>query len=416
MPLRFRTLRCEAVTLPVVLAFALLPRNGSLVGTVAAAPPAFAHPSAAWRVAARHSAEAQLADSRGFRHAGCGAQSSVGMSTFCLRMQAAGSPGGPDDGQTGGSSPRSYFRRNSVKFHGRPSFQEPMVVPAAEEHTATMIFLHGFGSQGPGRGQLVSESINIPWCKIVCPLAPQRPAALGQALQSWSSVDLLLRQRMDDAPRQVLSLVNITGGVFAEGLSQLSSGQLNPERMWGKVSEQVLESRRLGLTPIKGDVTDDARNVEFIKQLIRAEERAGIPPERIVLVGFSQGGCQAISCALQMNIRLAGVVAISTWFPQGQEDTVLSDAVHRMPIFVAHGDSDWVVPVEMGRAVDAKCRDLGLASTYVEYAGLGHDISPEVVRGIRRFFQEKLPRVPPADVSVWQALAEDIESNDLNII
>jgi hypothetical protein len=68
------------------------------------------------------------------------------------------------------------------------------VTPAAEEHTATMIFLHGFGSQGPGRGKLVAESLNIPWCKIVCPLAPHRVGALGQGLQSWSSVDLLLEQ------------------------------------------------------------------------------------------------------------------------------------------------------------------------------------------------------------------------------
>jgi hypothetical protein len=61
---------------------------------------------------------------------------------------------------------KSTFRRNEVKFHGRPTLQEPVVIPAAEEHTATLIFLHGFGSQGPGRGKLLADSLNILWCNF----------------------------------------------------------------------------------------------------------------------------------------------------------------------------------------------------------------------------------------------------------
>jgi predicted esterase len=332
-----------------------------------------------------------------------------------VRLCMQGAPGGEEGKARQGDDMqlRSTFRRNEIKFHGRPGFQEPLVVPAAEEHTATLIFLHGFGSQGPGRGQLLAESLNIPWCKIVCPLAPQRPGVLGQSLQSWSSVDLLLGQRLDDVPKQLMSLLSIPSKV----LEQVATGVIpSPDQVWGQVNEQVLASRRAGLTPIKGDSTDRARNVEFIKQLIRSEERAGIPPERVMLAGFSQGGCHAVACALQMHIRLGGVVALSTWFPEGEENTENLTHVQGMPLYIAHGDSDWIVPVELGRALDSQCRRAGFETRYAELEGLGHDVTVDVIRGVRRFVQERVPRVAPANVSVWRELAQDVETNDVNII
>lgn len=182
-----------------------------------------------------------------------------------------------------------------------------------------MIFLHGFGSQGPGRGQFLADNLNMPWVKVVCPIAPQRRAALGQGLQSWSSVDVILGdlsfgRTLESVPQQAWSLFNLATDV----VGQVASGRIPPDDAMSKVGEHVLAGRRQGLAPIKGDSTDKARNVEYIKQLIRAEERAGVAADRIMLAGFSQGGCHALSCALQMHTRLAGVIALSTWFPQGE--------------------------------------------------------------------------------------------------
>jgi len=217
-----------------------------------------------------------------------------------------------------------------------------------------------------------------------------------------------------------MSYVNMATNIFGQVASATFSGELSPGQVWGKVNEQVkeqvLETRRQGLTPIKGDSTDKVRNVEYVKQLIRAEERAGIPANRIMLVGFSQGACQAISCALQMQIRLAGVVALSTWFPQGEESSQVSATSQGLPIYMSHGDDDWVVPVELGRKAEEQCRKMGLDVRYVEYAGLGHDISLDVLRGVRRFVQEQVPRVAPANVSVWKELEADVTSADINII
>jgi predicted esterase len=205
---------------------------------------------------------------------------------------------------------------------------------------------------------------------------------------------------------------DIAGDIFS-----VVSGQLAPQQVWQTVNEKVLDTRRSALTPIKGDSTDNARIVDYIKQLVEAEERAGIPPHRIMLVGFSQGGCQVLSCALQMQVGLAGVAALSTWFPQGEEMSELPHDLKGMPLYVAHGDADWVVPVELGRKMQAQCVRIGFNTTYTEYAGLGHDISQDVCKSLRRFFQERVPRVVPSNVSVWkEVVAADDVAADVNFI
>ena len=109
-------------------------------------------------------------------------------------------------------------------------------------------------------------------------------------------------------------------------------------------------------------------------------------------------------------------MALSTWFPEGEENTENLTHVQGMPLYIAHGDSDWIVPVELGRALDSQCRRAGFETRYAELEGLGHDVTVDVIRGVRRFVQERVPRVAPANVSVWRELAQDVETNDVNII
>lgn len=55
------------------------------------------------------------------------------------------------------------------------------------------------------------------------------------------------------------------------------------------------------------------RSVDYVNQLVAQEVAAGIPHDRIVVGGFSQGGHIALKAALQMSSKLAGCVALSTW-------------------------------------------------------------------------------------------------------
>lgn len=64
--------------------------------------------------------------------------------------------------------------------------------------------------------------------------------------------------------------------------------------------------------------------------MLKKEEEAGIPPERIVVGGFSQGGGLALYSALTYDKPLAGVVALSAWLPLHKE---IVDYVKQVPNF-----------------------------------------------------------------------------------
>jgi len=84
----------------------------------------------------------------------------------------------------------------------------------------------------------------------------------------------------------------------------------------------------------------------YIESLINKEVACGIPANRIVLAGFSQGGAIALHTALRQKQALAGVLALSTYFPLHasleKEKTV---ANQNTPIFMAHGTFDTIIPI-----------------------------------------------------------------------
>jgi phospholipase/carboxylesterase len=108
---------------------------------------------------------------------------------------------------------------------------------------------------------------------------------------------------------------------------------------------------------------EDARGVResqaHVEGLIRREGRRGIPPERIVLAGFSQGGAVALQTGLRYPDRLAGILALSTFLPLA--DTLGAEvhpANRDVPVFLAHGTADALIPLSRGR--DARDRLLAL--------------------------------------------------------
>ena len=83
-----------------------------------------------------------------------------------------------------------------------------------------------------------------------------------------------------------------------------------------------------------------------ITRLVDREVERGVAAERIVLAGFSQGGAIALHLALREPRRLAGVLALSTYLPLAaslaQEKSAANAA---LPIFMAHGEYDPVIPL-----------------------------------------------------------------------
>lgn len=101
------------------------------------------------------------------------------------------------------------------------------------------------------------------------------------------------------------------------------------------------------VTPRPEDEAGLLATVEAVDKLIQAEVDAGIPENKIVLGGFSQGGAVAALSLLLGKRKLAGYVSLSTWVPLAHkvEGLARKDA-KEYPVFWGHGRDDEIVPYE----------------------------------------------------------------------
>ena len=115
------------------------------------------------------------------------------------------------------------------------------------------------------------------------------------------------------------------------------------------------------------------------KRLAEIED-AGIPPERTVLLGFSQGACLAAEFAARNPRRYGGVVALSGGLigPEVSADEY-AGSLDGTPAFVGCSDADPHVPLERVDATGDVLEELGADVTERIYPGMGHTINAEEV-------------------------------------
>lgn len=131
-------------------------------------------------------------------------------------------------------------------------------------------------------------------------------------------------------------------------------------------------------------------SAERIRDLIVRENERGVPVERIVLVGFSQGGAVALHVGLRYPERLAALAGLSTYLvcDESLEDE-LSEANRSTPIFQAHGSSDPMVPLSRGEQARDRLRQLGYAVDWHSYP-MGHEVHPDEIRAIGELINRRL--------------------------
>ena len=197
---------------------------------------------------------------------------------------------------------------------------------------ACIIWLHGLGADGHDFETLIPqlgvvESLGV---RVVLPHAPHRPVTInsGMVMPAWydiAAADFLRHQ--DDA------------GIRA--------------------SEQQLQA------------------------LIRREIDAGIPAARILLAGFSQGGAIALHTGLRHAQPLAGILALSSYLPLADSLTAEAAAANRgVPVFMAHGEQDPVVPLSLAMQSRDILQQQGYNVSWHSYP-MPHAVCPEEVRDIR---------------------------------
>ena len=128
--------------------------------------------------------------------------------------------------------------------------------------------------------------------------------------------------------------------------------------------------------------------------LLEREEQRGVPADRIVLAGFSQGGAMALHTGLRYPDRLAGILALSCYIPLASK---LNDerrpANQPTPIFMAHGDYDAVIPMRYGQQSAELLKNLGYRVEWQDY-GMGHEVCWEEIRDVAKWLERVLAAAP----------------------
>ncbi|HET7330713.1 carboxylesterase [Dyella sp.] len=218
------------------------------------------------------------------------------------------------------------------------------LLPALEIETAanpvySIVWLHGLGADGHDFAPIVPELVMPEWpaIRFVFPHAPVRPVTInnGMAMRAWYDIygfDLLSRQ----------------------------------------------------------DETGTRESIVQVEALITREQERGVPSERILLAGFSQGGAIALAAGLRHEQKLAGIIALSTYLPIAHTLAAERSASNAgVPIFWGHGTYDPVVALQRGVESRAALEALGYQVDWHTYP-MPHAVCPEEVADLRRWIGARL--------------------------
>lgn len=213
-----------------------------------------------------------------------------------------------------------------------------VVIQPASPATAAVIWLHGLGASGHDFVPIVPElGLEDLALRFVFPHAPVRPVTvnMGMAMRAWYDI-------------------------------------LSARNMQKQDEAGVRASERL------------------VHGFLQREQDQGIPADRIVLAGFSQGGAITLHTGLRYPKRLAGLLALSTYLPLGEQ--FAGEALPERkdtPILMCHGDSDPMLPLMLGQWSRDLLRERGYEVDWREYP-MQHQVCPQEIGDIGRWLKKRL--------------------------
>ncbi|WNH48261.1 carboxylesterase [Stenotrophomonas aracearum] len=208
---------------------------------------------------------------------------------------------------------------------------ETVVNETAANPQWAVIWLHGLGADGHDFAPIVPELLRPDWpaIRFVFPHAPVQP-------------------------------ITINNGV--------------PMRAWYDIVSMDFASR--------ADAAGVTASVQALDALVDAEIARGIPAERILLAGFSQGGAVILSAALRWTRPIAGLIALSTYLPdpKAAADARVADGI-RPPVFMAHGAHDPVIPQGIAVESAGMLKSLGFPMEWHSYP-MAHQVCAEEIHAL----------------------------------
>ena len=209
--------------------------------------------------------------------------------------------------------------------------EEAVEIETGPNPVASVIWLHGLGADGHDFEPIVPELELDKPVRFVFPHAPVRPVTInnGMRMRAWYDIFQFGAGREDDA------------GIRA--------------------------------------------SQKLVDQLI-AQEKG----RKIILAGFSQGGAIVLQTALRHPERLTGVMALSTYLPLSQSlEKERNAANHDLPIFMAHGRFDDIIPIQRAQQSRDFLQKLNYQVEWHEYP-MPHSVSAEEIRDISEFLARLL--------------------------
>lgn len=132
------------------------------------------------------------------------------------------------------------------------------------------------------------------------------------------------------------------------------------------------------------------RSASAIEALIAREVARGIASERIVLAGFSQGCAMVLHTGLRHRARLAGIMALSGYLPLAGSLAAEASAANRsLPIYMAHGTGDPMIPIARAQASRDALQALGYPVQWHDYP-MQHSVHPRELQDISVFLRSVL--------------------------
>jgi phospholipase/carboxylesterase len=154
-------------------------------------------------------------------------------------------------------------------------------------------------------------------------------------------------------------------------------------RAWYDVSDSKIDADQ--------DEKGIRKSEKILVKLIEEQIKDGIASERIFIAGFSQGGAIALHTGLRYPKRLAGIIALSTYLPLAKTLAAEKSEVNKgIPIFLAHGSEDPVIPIDLGYTTRGRLEKAGYLTTWVEYEGMAHSVSEKEIFDISDWLEQFL--------------------------
>lgn len=163
-----------------------------------------------------------------------------------------------------------------------------------------------------------------------------------------------------------------------------------PDRLAGGYTWYELDLSAGGLHRSQPHAEQFRRSLDLVHEFAAAAVDAyGLDPERVGLVGFSQGAITGLAALLERPDRYAWVVALNGYLAASHDDPDLVAGAAGAPVFVGAGEADRIIPVGRARRAAERLREGGVDVTFRTYP-VGHGTTREEVRDVADWVGERL--------------------------